>query len=89
MSVKSSATLSVNFLVSSRTARLEKISGGLVSGKGRKFFPERGRFSEEKLRKRLFETFTREFAASPGREQVFAELFSKSDRLLRVPPQSA
>jgi len=42
-----------------------------------------GRFSEEKLRKRLFVTFTRDVAASPGSEKVFAELFSKSDRLLK------
>jgi len=42
-----------------------------------------GRFSEEKLRKRLFVSFTRERALSPGSKKVLRSFF-KSDRLLAL-----
>jgi len=36
----------------------------------------------EKSSAKTFLIFTRDFATSPGNRKVFAELFSKSDRLL-------
>jgi hypothetical protein len=39
-------------------------------------------FFFEKKNQKTFVTFTRDVATSPGEQKVFAELFSKSDRLL-------
>jgi hypothetical protein len=46
-------------------------------------------FFEKKAPRKNFVTFTRDLAMSPGSRKVFAELFSKSDRLLPFWKQSA